>query len=294
MATLYPDARELAVATVAAMRSLWGTIPRNLQGDFLRAGVRLPMSAFAPRVRVPRAPRVVRGPCTGVTAKGTACKNKACGDHGMCAIHHRKSTLVPAELPADVMCTGTTAKGEPCKCVRYRSLAMCWRHAKKEGLLPDVPSDCAICMNEMAPSERTKTQCGHYFHTACLGEWARRRGFERTRRSRTTVNGPCPMCRAPFTMPALPPPPLTGPAWYVMGNVAPTVMTSESEWVERLHAVPISPMMSPETLHHYAGYAGRRLLNYMDEHGGAFPSEMHTRAIMETHRIAPTVSYADL
>jgi len=237
---------------------------------------------------------VVRGPCTGVTAKGTACKNKACGDHGMCAIHHRKSTLVPTELPADVMCTGTTAKGEPCKCVRYRSLAMCWRHAKKEGLLPDVPSDCAICMNEMAPSERTKTQCGHYFHTACLGEWARRRGFERTRRSRTTVNGPCPMCRAPFTMPAPPPPPLTGPAWYVMGNMAPTLLTSGLEWVERLHAVPISPIMSPETLRHYAEYAGRRLLNYMDEHGGAFPSEMHTRAIMETHRIAPTVSYADL
>jgi hypothetical protein len=293
MATPYPDARELAIATVSAMRSLWGTIPADLWGDFLRAGVRLPRRALARDVPV-RAPRVVRGPCTGVTAKGTACKNKACGDHGMCAIHHRKSTLVPTELPADVMCTGTTAKGEPCKCPRYRSLEMCWRHAKKEGLLPDVPSDCAICMNEMAPSERTKTKCGHYFHTACLGEWARRRGFERTRRSRTTVNGPCPMCRAPFTMPAPPPPPLTGPAWYVMGNVAPTLLTSGGEWVERLHAVPISPMMSPETLRHYAEYAGRRLLNYMDEHGGAFPSEMHTRAIMETHRIAPTVSYADL
>lgn len=79
-----------------------------------------------------------------------------------------------------------------------------------------------------------------------------------------------------------------------MGNVAPTLLTSGGEWVERLHAVPISPMMSPETLRHYAGYAGRRLLGYMDEHGGAFPSEALTRAIMETHRIAPTVSYADL
>lgn len=294
MATPYPDARELAVATVSAMRSLWGTIPRDLQRDFVIAGVRLPMTAFAPRVRVPRAPRVVRGPCTGVTAKGAPCKNKACAEHGMCAIHYHKSTRATAEVPAEVMCTGTTAKGEPCKCPRYRTLAMCWRHAKKEGLLPDVPSDCAICMNEMAPSERTKTQCGHYFHTACLSEWARRRGFQRTRRSRTTVNGPCPMCRAPFSMPAPPPPPLEGPDWYVMGNVAPTVMTSGAEWVERLRAVPTNPVMSPETLRHYAEYAGRRLLNYMDENNGEFPSAAQTHIIMDIHRIAPTVSYADL
>jgi len=293
MATPYPDARELAVATVEAMRSLWGTIPPDLWGDFLRAGVRLPRRALARDVPV-RAPRVVRGPCTGVTAKGAPCKNKACADHGMCLIHYNKSTRATAEAPTEPPCTGTTAKGEPCKCPRYRTLAMCWRHAKKGGLLPDVPSDCAICMNEMAPSERTKTKCGHYFHTACLGEWAVRRGSTGGSTRRRTLKAPCPMCRAPFTMPAPPPPPLTGPAWYVMGNTAPNYSTPEVEWVERLRAVPISPMMSPETLRHYAGYAGRRLLNYMDEHGGAFPSEMITRAIMETHRIAPTVSYADL
>lgn len=292
---LFPDARELAIATVGAMRSLWGTIPADLWGDFARAGVRLPRRALA-RDRPVRAPRVPRGPCTGVTAKGTPCKNKACADHGMCAIHYNKSTreAAPTGEPTAPACTGVTAKGEPCKCPRYRTLEMCWRHAKKEGALPEVPSDCAICMNEMAPSERTKTKCGHYFHTACLGEWARRRGFERTRRSRTTVNGPCPMCRAPFTMPAPPPPPLTGPAWYTMGGVAPNYSTPEVEWVERLRAVPINPVMSLPTLRHYAGYAGRRLLDYVHDHNGEFPSETHVRMVMEAHRIAPTVSYADL
>jgi hypothetical protein len=291
----FPDARELAVTTVAAIRSLWGTIPRDLQYDFVTAGARLPMSAFAPRVRVPRAPRVVRGPCTGTTAKGAPCKNKACADHGMCLIHYNKSARATDSTAATwPPCTGTTAKGEPCKCPRYRSLEMCWRHAKKGGLLPDVPSDCAICMNEMAPSERTKTKCGHYFHTACLTEWATRRGSTGGTTRRRTVKAPCPMCRAPFTLPAPPPPPLTGPAWYTMDNVAPTVMTSESEWIRRLRAVPINPVMSPETLHHYAGYAGRALLSYVHDHNGEFPNETFTRMLMESYRIAPTVSYADL
>ena len=259
----------------------------------MRAGVRLPRRALAPRAPA-RPPRVPRGPCTGVTAKGTACKNKACADHGMCAIHYHKSTRTTTELPADVMCTGTTAKGEPCKCPRYRTLEMCWRHAKKEGLLPDVPSDCAICMNEMAPSERTKTKCGHYFHTACLAEWAVRRGTTGGTTRRRTVKAPCPMCRAPFSMPAPPPPPLTGPAWYVMGNAAPTLTTSGAEWVERLRAVPTYPTMSPETLRHYAEYAGRMMLSYVDDHNGEFPTAAMVRRIMESHRIAPTVSYADL
>ena len=292
---LFPDARELAIATVGAMRSLWGTIPADLWGDFARAGVRLPRRALA-RDRPVRAPRVPRAPCTGVTAKGTPCKNKACADHGMCAIHYKSTRTADstAEAPTEPRCTGTTAKGEPCKCVPYRTLAMCWRHAKKGGLLPDVPSDCAICMNEMAPSERTKTKCGHYFHTACLSEWARRRGTTGGTTRRRTVGAPCPMCRAPFTMPAPPPPPLTGPAWYTMGGAAPTVSTTEVEWVERLRAVPTYPTMTPETLRHYAGYAGRMMLDYVDDHNGEFPTAAMVHRIMEIHHIAPTVSYADL
>ena len=79
-----------------------------------------------------------------------------------------------------------------------------------------------------------------------------------------------------------------------MGNAAPTVTTSGAEWVERLRAVPTNPTMSPEALRCEAGYAGRLLLSFMDEHHGEFPSVALTRMIMDTHRIAPTVSYADL
>jgi hypothetical protein len=32
----------------------------------------------------------------------------------------------------------------------------------------------------------------------------------------------------------------------------------------------------------------------MDENNGEFPSAAQTRTIMDIHRIAPTVSYADL
>jgi hypothetical protein len=79
-----------------------------------------------------------------------------------------------------------------------------------------------------------------------------------------------------------------------MGNAAPTLTTSGAEWVERLRAVPTYPTMSPETLRHYAEYAGRMMLSYVDDHNGEFPTAAMVRRIMESHRIAPTVSYADL
>jgi hypothetical protein len=79
-----------------------------------------------------------------------------------------------------------------------------------------------------------------------------------------------------------------------MGGVAPTLSTTEAEWVERLNAIPTNPMMTPETLRHYAGYAGRMMLNYVTDHNGEFPSAALTRRIMDMHHIAPTVSYADL
>jgi hypothetical protein len=79
--------------------------------------------------------------------------------------------------------------------------------------------------------------------------------------------------------------PLEGPAWYVMGNVAPTLSTSESEWIERLNVIPMNPMMQLATLHHYAGYAGRMLLNYVTDHNGEFPSDSLTRTILHMHHI---------
>ena len=279
------DVRGRTLDAIATLREIFGVIPRDLQRDFVLAGARLPVSAFEPRVRVPRAPPAVRAPCTGKTAKGAACKNKACHGHEMCMIHYRQSQRMVADVETVMYCTRDTSKGARCKCKTFRGLDACWRHAKKEGLLPDVPSDCAICMNEMAPSERTKTKCGHYFHTACLGEWARRRGTTGGTARRRTVKAPCPMCRAPFTLPGPPPMPLEGPAWYVMGNVAPTLSTPEAEWVERLNVIPMNPMMTPETLRHYAGYAGRMMLNYVTDHNGEFPSDALMRTILRMHHI---------
>jgi len=287
------DIRERTLALMAELSALAGQIPRDMRHDLQSLGVNMRTRMYEPRVRV-RAVAPVHSMCTGKTAKGTVCKNKACAGFEMCRIHSKQSQRMTSEVEAVNPCTGTTAKGEPCKCPRFRGFEVCWRHAKKEGLLPDVPTDCAICMNDMVPSERTKTKCGHYFHTACLTQWATRRGTTSTSSRRRTIGAPCPMCRAPFRLTALPPPPIEGPAWYVMGNAAPTVTTSGAEWVERLRAVPTYPTMSLETLRHYAEYAGRRLLSFMDERNGEFPTVAQTRMIMDTHRIAPTVSYADL
>ena len=288
------DIRERTLALMAELSALAGQIPRDMRRDLQSLGVNMRTRMYEPRVRVRSVPAPTPAMCTGKTAKGTACKNKACAGYEMCRIHYKQSQRMVNETETVMYCTRDTSKGTRCKCKTFRGLDACWRHAKKEGLLPDVPTDCAICMNDMVPSERTKTKCGHYFHTACLTQWATRRGTTSASSRRRTIGAPCPMCRAPFSMPAPPPPPLEGPAWYVMGNVAPTVMTSGAEWVERLRAVPTNPVMSPETLRHYAEYAGRRLLNYMDENNGEFPSAAQTHIIMDIHRIAPTVSYADL
>ena len=288
------DIRERTLALMAELSALAGHIPRDMRRDLQSLGVNMRTRMYEPRVHVPRAVAPTPVMCTGKTAKGAACKNKACAGFEMCRIHYRQSQRMVNEAETVMYCTRDTSRGTRCKCKTFRGLDACWRHAKKEGLLPDVPTDCAICMNDMVPSERTKTKCGHYFHTACLARWATRRGTTSTSSRRRTIGAPCPMCRAPFSMPAPPPPPLEGPAWYVMGNAAPTVTTSGAEWVERLRAVPTYPTMSPETLRHYAEYAGRRLLSFMDEQNGEFPSAAQTRMIMDIHRIAPTVSYADL
>ena len=275
MEELYPDARTLAVATVRALRSLYGTIPRDLYADFTSAGFRIPVRAFAPRERAPRALSVERPPCPGKTKKGTPCKNKACFGHEMCMIHYKQSVRMVSEIETVLTCTAATSKGESCKCRRFRGFELCWRHAKKEGLIADVPSDCAICMNEMAPSERTKTKCGHYFHTACLTEWATRRGSSHRRR----IAAPCPMCRAPFSLPTPPAPPLEGPDWYVMGNTAPTALTSADEWVQRLRAIPMDPMMTSVMLRHRALAAGQSILQ-IENMLGEYPSDFSVMHIM--------------
>lgn len=271
-------------ALMSELSALAGHIPRDMRRDLQRLGVTMRTRMYEPRVRAPPLPWQARVMCTGKTAKGAACKNKACTGFEMCRIHYKQSQRMTSEVEAVIPCTGTTVKGAPCKCPRFRGFEVCWRHAKKEGLLPDVPTDCAICMNDMVPSERTKTKCGHYFHTACLTQWATRRGTTSTSSRRRTIGAPCPMCRAPFSLPAPPPPPLTGPDWYVMGNAPPTASTSGSEWVERLNAIPLNPVMIPETLWYNARYVGRELLTLYAE-TGRFPHATMVLTVMNIYGI---------
>jgi hypothetical protein len=70
-----------------------------------------------------------------------------------------------------------------------------------------------------------------------------------------------------------------------MGGVAPNYGTPEVEWVERLDVIPMNPVMSLPTLRHYAGYAGRRLLDYVHDHNGEFPSADMVRMVLQAHRI---------
>ena len=46
---------------------------------------------------------------------------------------------------------------------------------------------CCICMDDMTSSTSMKLDCGHYFHTSCLQNWA-------------TQQESCPMCRTSFSL----------------------------------------------------------------------------------------------
>ena len=92
------------------------------------------------------------------------------------------------------------------------------------------------------------------------------------------------MCRAPFSLPAPPPPPIEGPDWYVMGNSPPTVTTSGAEWVERLNAISANPTFSLQTLRYNAEYVGRELLRlYADT--GRFPHATLVLTVMQIYGI---------
>jgi hypothetical protein len=92
------------------------------------------------------------------------------------------------------------------------------------------------------------------------------------------------MCRAPFSLPAPPPPPLEGPSWYVMGNAPPFFGTSGAEWVERLNVIPLNPVMTLETLRYNAECVGRELLRlYADT--GNFPHTTLVLTVMQIYGI---------
>ena len=147
----------------------------------------------------PKKARPVMSTCTGVTGTGARCKKNACtrADNGLCALHHHMSTRAPDwTYHTGPPCIAKTAKGDQCKCSPTPGLDVCLRHSKKKAPILDIPRECAICMNDMAPHERTRLKsCGHYLHTTCLKEWATHRG---KKCGDQKLKASCPMCREPF------------------------------------------------------------------------------------------------
>jgi hypothetical protein len=69
-----------------------------------------------------------------------------------------------------------------------------------------------------------------------------------------------------------------------MGNTPPTNMTSGAEWVERLNAIPLNPVMIPETLWYNAECVGRELLILYAE-TGRFPHATLVLTVMNIYGI---------
>jgi len=164
-------------------------IPGNV-AQFLRLHGFRPHNSYLRPPRPPPPPP--RPPCTGVTRAGTPCKNKCAIGHTTCLIHYPRPPRVPRALPTPIArCTETVKGGAPCKCPKYKNFSMCWRHAKRANILPpppEIPTECAICYNDMTKETTTKTGCGHYFHTECFAGWKQSQNA-----SHKAVT--CPMCR---------------------------------------------------------------------------------------------------
>jgi len=151
-------------------------------------------SGFIPHRSYLRAPPVPPPPprpiCPSMTRRGTQCTNRCAINQPTCMIHCPNPTPRPIP-PNEYRCTAHVANGELCKNSRYSIYPMCMRHARKANLLPpppEVPSECAICYNNLSDGARVKTSCGHYFHGQCFDNW-------RTTRTRDMRPVYCPMCR---------------------------------------------------------------------------------------------------
>jgi len=182
MATLIERLIETIMAVDAANLYLPPTV-----ASILRVHGFIPHRTYT---RPPRPPPPVRPPCPGMTRAGTPCKNKCAVGCTTCKIHSANPT--PRGLPGPhERCPERLPDGTQCKCSKYKQYPLCWRHAKRAQLLPpppEIPTECAVCYNELTRETTTKTVCGHYFHIGCFETW---------RQSRVTSfqSVTCPMCR---------------------------------------------------------------------------------------------------
>lgn len=226
-----------ALQVLGLLQSLVRGVPRHLVRDFRALGVTFRSSMLEP---ITRRSKPARRVCTGLTLRGTPCKNRACEGHDMCQRHlsYRK-------------CTATTAKGTPCKCSTHKGLDMCWRHAKSAGLVSEV-NECAVCYTELTSANRVKIKCGHAFCRGCLESWASSKG---TSHGRNMLSASCPMCRATFRIKA------PVPTWYTHGGSPPTYETSGFEWMQRLRIVPTDATWTESEVERFAFALGQRILS---------------------------------
>lgn len=176
-------------ALLVELASMRGQIPYEYRRDFeIVMNTYLPVRYFAPQYIHPR-PK-----CQWTLRNGNQCKHYALHDHHLCSAHVQAFERQLNPPPPKPRCTRNKANGEPCQAFRMCGLAACKRHATRDNLLPEVPTECAICYDEMTAENRMATKCGHYFHANCMSSWV-------MSRVNTFQKVSCPMCRTTLPKP---------------------------------------------------------------------------------------------
>ena len=183
------DRVQRSLELLTELRNMRGEVPYEYRRDFESAlNAYLPVWYFAPRYIPPR-PK-----CTWTLRNGNQCKHYAAHDHTLCSAHIQAFDRQMYPPPPKPRCTRNKADGQPCQAFRMGSLTACKRHAVRDNMMPEVPTDCAICYDEMTAETRIATKCGHYFHKDCMNTWV-------TSRVNTYQKVSCPMCRTTLPKP---------------------------------------------------------------------------------------------
>jgi hypothetical protein len=182
-----------AEALLTELASMRGLVPYEFRRDFeVALNAYLPVRYFAPRYVPPR-PK-----CEWTLRNGNRCTHNAMFDQHLCSAHIRaferrldREQNPPAPKPK---CTQNKADGQPCQAFRMGGSTACKRHAIRDNMMPEVPTECAICYDEMTADNATGTKCGHYFHKSCMTTWV-------TSRMASYQKVSCPMCRTSLPRP---------------------------------------------------------------------------------------------
>jgi hypothetical protein len=109
--------------------------------------------------------------CSGITKKGTQCKNKIKKDTQKCHLHNDK----PVKSTKKQNCQAYNCSKKANHSNKNGSY--CKKHVDQYKL--DKPEECPICMNDLL-EEKEPLSCGHWVHKNCILEW----------------KDQCPVCRS--------------------------------------------------------------------------------------------------